>query len=92
MYIWAMGIFLGMQFDFFWSRFSGEVWSSISEELQKIQGEPLSQNASEQESEQTNKASEPADQQASKQASNSASKRVNKPTGRQAKRAREQTR
>ena len=44
---WVMGVFIGKQHGFCcWSRFSGGVWSPLSEEPQKIQGEPLSQNAS----------------------------------------------
>ena len=31
LYAWAMGLFIGMQFDFCWGRFSGEVRSSLSE-------------------------------------------------------------
>ena len=38
----AMGLFAAMQFDFGWGQFSGEVWSSLFEEPQKIEGEPLS--------------------------------------------------
>ena len=45
LYSWAV-VFIGMQLNFCRSQFSGEVWSSLSEELQKIQGEPLSLNAS----------------------------------------------
>ena len=42
MYVWDIELFIGMQFDFSWSQFSDEVWSSLREEPQKIQGEPLS--------------------------------------------------
>ena len=42
LYTWAVGLFIRKQFDFCWSQFSREVWSSLSEGPQKIQGEPLS--------------------------------------------------
>ena len=41
-----MGLFIGMQFDFRRSHFSGEVWSSSIEEPQEGHGEPISKNAS----------------------------------------------
>ena len=41
LYAWAMGLYIGMQFDFCRSQFSGEVWSSLREEPQKIRVERL---------------------------------------------------
>ena len=41
LYSGFMSIFVGIQFDFGWSQFSGEVGSSSSEGPQKMYGEPL---------------------------------------------------
>ena len=37
-----MGLGIGTQFEFGWSRFFSEGWSSFSEEPQTIKGEPRS--------------------------------------------------
>ena len=39
---WDMGLFIGMQFGLCRSQYSGEVWSSFSDEPQTNRGEPLS--------------------------------------------------
>ena len=36
LYTWDMGLFIGCNLFFCWSQFSGELWSSIGEALQKL--------------------------------------------------------
>ena len=42
LYTWAIGLFVGMQFDCCCSQILGEAWSSLSEAPQNLQGERLS--------------------------------------------------